>query len=589
MSASPRIFQAVLAVSQRLNPNRSAQRGDLSLPLSRFKENSTPVVDGKSPAQRGDLPFPLDRPEGKSTRLEGDKPQAQRGGLFFPLGRPEEKSAPLGGSKPQAQRGGLFLSLGRPEEKSVPLKIIGLVCAALLLTGCAIGPDYQRPLVDVGVQYGRVLSKDGAWVQGGEPLSLDGRWWTRYGDARLNLLMDDMLAANADLEAAEARYRQAQATLRATEAAWWPTVGSGAGVTRSGGGSVQASTSHSLSGNVSWEPDLWGRVRRTTEAGRASLQASEADLAGAKLSLESTLAQSYFRLRGMDAQLSLLGRTVKGYEQTLEMTRNRLAVGVAAPVDVVAASSQLDNARVQLLAQERQRQQLVHAIAVLTGRTPASLALEADEFVPDIPVIPVGAPAELLRRRPDVAAVERRVAEANARIGVAQAAWLPNLTLSAQTGFRSADLAQWLTSPALFWSIGPALALTLFDGGQRSARLDEARASHEAVSASYRGAVLTAMREVEDAMAQLDGLAREQQAQARALAAAQETVRLVRNQYEAGMVDFLSVVQAENSALSAGRSAASLRTDRLLASVQLIAALGGGWEADKPQSKTTVR
>ena len=463
-------------------------------------------------------------------------------------------------------------------------RIIPLLCAAALLAGCAVGPDYQRPVVDVGAQYGRALSEDGAWVRSGEPLALDGRWWPRYGDALLDTLMADMLAANASLEAAEARYRQAQATLRATDAAWWPTLGSNTGVSRAGGGSTDPSTSYSLGGSVSWEPDLWGRLRRTSEAGEASLRASEADLAGARLSLESTLAQTYFRLRGMDAQLALLRRTVAGYERTLEMTRNRQSVGVAAPADVVAASSQLDNARVQLLAQERQRQQLVHALAVLTGRTPASLSLEAGELVAELPSIPVGVPAELLRRRPDVAAAERRVAEANARIGVAQAAWLPNLTLSAQGGFRSGALAQWLSSPALFWSIGPSLALTLFDGGLRSARLDEARASHEAVSATYRGTVLTALREVEDAMVQLDGLAREQQAQARALAAAEETVRLVRNQYEAGMVDFLSVVQAENTALSAGRSAVSLRTDRLLASVQLIAALGGGWTTSVPEA-----
>src|SRR5690606_17849884 len=261
------------------------------------------------------------------------------------------------------------------------------------------------------------------------------------------------------------------------------------------------------------------------------------------------------------------------------MTQNRYDAGIAAQVDVESSRTQLENGRTQLLALDWQRAQLEHAIAVLLGQTPASFSLAVADWQAQVPVIPVGLPSQLLQRRPDVAAAERRTAEANARIGVAQAAWFPDLTLSAQAGYRSGQWAQWLTAPASFWSLGPALALTIFDGGAREAQVKEARAGYDAQVASYRQTVLTALREVEDYLVQLHVLGQEQTTQGRALAAARESLRLTQNQYEAGLIDYLSVVQVETTALSTERAALSLAADRLVASVQLIAAVGGGWEA----------
>src|SRR3546814_587541 len=295
--------------------------------------------------------------------------------------------------------------------------------------------------------------------------------------------------------------------------------------------------------------------------------------------MQSTLAQTYFRLRIMDAEKRLLQQTVAAYERSLTMTQNRYNAGVAAQADVEVSRAQLENGRTQLLALDWQRAQLEHAIAVLLGKAPSAFTLEPSVTLAAVPAIPVGLPSQLLQRRPDVAAAERRTAQANARIGVAQAAWFPDLTLSAQAGYRSGQWAQWLTAPASFWSLGPALALTIFDGGAREAQVKEARAGYDAQAAAYRQTVLTALREVEDYLVQLHVLGQEQATQGRALAAARESLRLTQNQYEAGLIDYLSVVQVETTALSTERAALSLASDRLAASVQLIAALGGGWEA----------
>jgi NodT family efflux transporter outer membrane factor (OMF) lipoprotein len=318
------------------------------------------------------------------------------------------------------------------------------------------------------------------------------------------------------------------------------------------------------------------------QASQAGLQASAADIASTRLSMQSTLAQTYFRLRSMDAEKRLLEQTVAGYERSFQMTQNRLAAGVAAQAEVAVSRTQLENTRTQLLALEWQRAQFEHAIAVLLGQAPSSFSLNLTQPVGDVPRIPVALPSQLLERRPDVAAAERRTEAANAQIGVAQAAWFPDLTLSAQGGFRSGQWTQWLTAPFNFWSLGPALALTVFDGGARQAQVDQTRAAYDAQVASYRLSVLTALREVEDYLVQLRVLEQEQITQGRALESARESLRLTQNQYEAGLIDYLSVVQVQATALSTERAALSLKADRLVASVQLIAALGGGWHVDMP-------
>jgi NodT family efflux transporter outer membrane factor (OMF) lipoprotein len=467
----------------------------------------------------------------------------------------------------------------------------------LLLGGCAVGPNYTRPVVDVGTSYRETQGWMPATPRDAE---LRGDWWKLYGDPELDRLMNELLVSNLTIAQAEAQYREAQALVQSARANFFPTVGAGASMTRSGSGSGQsgssdsfgsgnrsngggASNQYTLSGTVSWEPDLWGKVRREVESSRAEEQASAADVANARLSMQSTLAQTYFKLRTLDAQKLLYDQTVAAYEQSLRTTQNRYEAGVAAQSDVAASRTQLENAKVQRLALNWQRAQLEHALAVLVGKAPSAFTLSTTQAIGTGPDIPLTLPSSLLERRPDVAAAERRTAEANAKIGVAQAAWFPDLTLSAQGGYRSGQWAQWLTAPFNFWSLGPALAVTLLDGGARQAQVAQARAGYDAQVATYRLTALTALREVEDYMVQLHVLAQEQVAQDRALASARESLHLTMNQYNGGLIDYLSVVQVQTAALSAETSDLSMKADRLVASVQLIAALGGGWSAQKIQ------
>ncbi|MFT0851721.1 efflux transporter outer membrane subunit [Achromobacter sp. F4_2707] len=463
----------------------------------------------------------------------------------------------------------------------------------LALAGCAVGPDYQQPAVDVGASYGQANqpldpAANSGWVQvepGADVLRPD--WWVLYGDDALNSLMQSLQSQNLDIQLAEARYRQAQAALQSARSSFFPTVGSNASAERTGSGSAGngVNNNYALSGSVSWELDLWGRVRRSVESSQAGLDASVADIGDVRLSMQSTLAQTYFSIRVADAEIRLMEQTVQAYERSLQLTENRYNAGVATPVDVAAARTQLENARTQLLALQRQRAQLEHAVAVLLGQPPAAFELAAGGDIPQLPTIPVGIPAELLQRRPDVAAAERRMAEANAKIGVAQAAWFPALTLGAQGGFRSGQWAEWLTAPARYWALGPALALTLFDGGARSAAVEQARADFDIQALSWRQTVLAALQEVEDLLVQLRVMGMEQVTQGRALESARESLRLTQNQYEAGLIDYLSVVQTETTALSTERSALNLLQERLNASARLMAALGGGWTPEAPQNQ----
>lgn len=453
-----------------------------------------------------------------------------------------------------------------------------VVSASALLGACAAGPDYHRPAQDVGAVYGGAPA--GQWRPAQPEMAVVQGWWHAFGDSSLDALMDQMPDANPDLAQAEAQYRQAQAALGASRAALFPTVGAGVSMARGAqgvSGPGNPSSTYSLSGNAAWEIDLWGRVRRGVQAAHAGAQASEADLAAMRLSLQSTLAQSYFAVRVSQLQDALLASTLQEYARALEMTRNRLAAGIASPADVAAASAQLEQTRVQRIRLGWQREQQVHAIAVLVGQVPSGFRMPAGQNLPAVPGVPAGVPSALLQHRPDIAAAERRAAQANAQIGVAQAAWFPDLTLSAQGGYSAGAFASWITAPARFWTLGPALAFTLFDGGARSAAVEQARASYDAQAAAYRKTVLDALREVEDALVQAHDMVDEQAAQDRALDAARETLRQVTNQYQAGLVDYLSVVQAQASALSAEQNALSLRAQRLDVAVQLVAALGGGW------------
>ncbi len=464
---------------------------------------------------------------------------------------------------------------------------LGTVALAVLLSACATGPAFERPAMDVGPAYtGMADDARAGWVPATQT-PLAPQWWRAYEDAELDAMMARLNDANFDVQRAQALYEQARAALRLSRSALFPQVDAGVSATRSGS---DASTQRqfSLSGTVSWELDLWGRLRGSVRAGEAALRASLADSGATRLSLQSTLAQSYFRLRALDAETDLMRRTVEAYARSLSLNRNRLAAGVGERAEVSMAVTQLENARAQLESLARQRAQLEHALAALQGRVPSQFHLAPLASLPTrVPEIPVGLPVQLLQQRPDVAAAVHRAQQAHTAIGVAQAAWFPDLTLSAQGGFRSGEWARWLSAPAQFWTLGPALAISLLDGGARRARVDEARAAADAQAAQYRQTVLDAVREVEDTLVALGSLAREAAIQRRARDAARETLTLTRHQYEVGLIDYLSVVQVETTALSAERAALSLKAERLVASVQLVAALGGGWLADENASEDT--
>jgi len=471
----------------------------------------------------------------------------------------------------------------------LPRWLAAALCGALL-SACAVGPDYQRPAIDVGEAYKEGQGEVPGWKPAQPRDAAErGAWWQSYGDGVLDGLMAQVNTANQTIAQAEANFRQAQALVRGARAGFFPTVGANAGATRAGGGSSSTaagvSNQYNLSGTVSWEVDLWGRVRREVEASQAEAQASQADLGAARLSAQATLAQNYFQLRVLDEQKRLLESTVAAYERSLQLTQNRYQAGVVGKSDVAVALAQLEGARAQLVDLEWQRGQFEHAIAVLVGQAPSRFALAPQPFEQPLPQIPVGLPSQLLERRPDVASAERRTAAANAQIGVAQSAWFPDLVLSADGGFRSGEFAQWLTAPARFWSLGPALALTLFDGGARRAQVEQARAAYDAQAALYRQTVLGALREVEDYLIQLRVLEQEQVVQRRALEAARESLRLARNQYQAGLIGYLDVAVLETTALNSERTALTLMGSRLTASVQLIAALGGGWDGLPPAAQ----
>ena len=453
-----------------------------------------------------------------------------------------------------------------------------LVATALLAGACTVGPDYVRPQTPVPAAWKEARYKPA------EPADTAprGAWWEVFGDPVLDRLETDLAAANPTLQAAEANYRQAQAALRAANAGLYPAVTAGVSAARSevargssGLPSRGVSDSVSLIAQASWEIDLWGRLRRTVEAGEASAQASAADAESVRLSLAAQLAQSYLALRVADVQRRLLDETVVAYERSLSLTQNRYGAGVVARSDVVQAQTQLLNARAQRVDVGAARAQLEHAIAVLTGKPPADLSIAADDALPRLPEIPVELPSSLLERRPDVAAAERRVAAANAEVGVATAAIYPSLTLSAGGGFTGSTLANWLTLPNRFWSLGPALAATVFDAGLRRAQRDQQIAAYDASVASYRQTVLSAFQDVEDSLSTLRILADEAGVRQDALAAARELVALTTNQYKAGTTGFLNVVVAQAVALGSEQASVDVAGRRLAATVALVKALGG--------------
>jgi NodT family efflux transporter outer membrane factor (OMF) lipoprotein len=336
-------------------------------------------------------------------------------------------------------------------------------------------------------------------------------------------------------------------------------------------------TSHSLPLQASWVPDVWGNIGRAVEANEAGAQASAGDLEAARLSAHAALAQSYFQLRALDAQQLLLEDTVAAYGQSLKLVQNQYAAGIAAKADVVQAQTQVKSAQAQAIDIGAQRASIEHAIALLSGKPPWELSIPRQPLKAAVPPVPAGLPSELLERRPDIAAAERRMAQANAQIGVATSAYFPALTLSASGGFQSAAMADWLTAPSRFWSFGTAIAQSIFDGGLRRAQTAQTIAAYDASVAAYRQIVLTGFQQVEDSLATLRILEREAEVQGEAVKSAEQALALALNQYKAGTVNYLNVVVAQATALANQRTAVDILSRRVGASVQLVTALGGGW------------
>jgi NodT family efflux transporter outer membrane factor (OMF) lipoprotein len=462
-------------------------------------------------------------------------------------------------------------------KKLLVLKI--LLVILMVISGCSVGPDYKRPDAPVPSSFKELKGWRQALPRDQE---IRTKWWEAFGDSILNSLAEQVNVSNQSIALAESQYRQAQALVQLARANYFPTVNAGAAYTHSqpAGNTSGAIDQHQVSLNAAWEVDLWGRVRRQVESSKASAEASFADLQAMRLSMQAELALNYFQLRTLDAQKKNLEQAVAAYGKALELTQNRYRAGVAAKADVAAAQTQLKSAQAQAIDVGIQRAQLEHAIAILTGKPPADFSLTPVIFVQPQIKIPVAIPSDLLERRPDIASTERKMAAANALVGVAKAAYYPTLSLSGSLGYASSELASLVTSPSFFWALGPtALAATLFDGGARKAQTEQAMAAYDGTVAFYRQTVLAGFQDVEDNLAALRILDEEAQSQELAVKSARESVILTTNQYKAGIVSYLNVVTVQTIALTNERSAINISGQRLNAAVLLVKALGGGWSA----------
>lgn len=465
-------------------------------------------------------------------------------------------------------------------------RLLSLSLCVAMLSACAVGPDYQRPQTAEVAQYKEAKG----WRQANPSDSLArGAWWELYGDQQLNGLIEKLNSSNQTVAQSEAQFRQAQALVRSARGAFYPSVDLSVGKTRSsqGTGSSSSSLSSSASGirdtynaqlGVSWEADIWGKLRRGLEADQASAQASFADLAAMRLSQQSELVQNYLQLRVIDQQKRLLEATVAAYEKSLQMTQNQYRAGISGRDAVAQAQTQLKTTQADLVDLIWQRAQFENAIAVLTGQAPAEFSIAETQNIPNLPQIPLSLPSQLLERRPDIASAERSVIAANANIGVAKAAYYPDLTLSMSGGYSSSTSKNLLTLPNRFWSVGPKLDLPIFDGGIRSAEVDRTEAVYDQTVAKYRQTVLDGFREVENYLVQLKVYEDEAAVRQEALDAARDSLRLTQNQYKAGLIAYIDVVVVQATALSNERTVLNILQSRLIASVQLIAALGGGWD-----------
>jgi NodT family efflux transporter outer membrane factor (OMF) lipoprotein len=463
----------------------------------------------------------------------------------------------------------------------VLMRICAVGVASLALAACEVGPDYQKPDAPAPAAY----KESQGWkpAEPGEAAS-GTAWWSVYGDTVLDQLESQVDVSNQTIKADEAALRVARALVVEARAGLFPTVGLGASAERARVGNSGRSVTEnqfSASATASWDLDVWGGIRRSVEASAANAQVSAADLAAARLSIQGEIATDYFALRIQDETGRLLQTTADLFQHSLEITRNKYEAGTAAMTDVASAEAQLESTQAQAINVGVQRQQLEHAIAVLIGKAPADFAVVPVPLALKTPAVPTGLPSTLLERRPDIAAAERQMAAANAEIGVAVAAFYPDISLSATASFAATALSSLFNASNLVWAVGPALSETLFEGGLRSAELEAAHGTYDQQVALYRQTVLTAFQQVEDQLAALRILEQEAGVQAAAVRASEEAARLALNQYEAGTVDYTTVITAQATALSSEETSLGILGQRAAASVGLIQALGGGWDVSQ--------
>ncbi len=497
------------------------------------------------------------------------------------------------------------------------MRITIVILFAAISTGCMVGPNYKRPSPPAmsAPAYKeepppdfKEAEKQG-WAQAKpNDAYAKGRWWEIYKDPTLNALEEQVAISNQNVLQAEATYRQARAAVIVARAALFPTISTGPSISFAGSGGATGTNPVVTSGGVvsggsgggirqsynlpidaSWQPDLWGAVRRNINGTIDTAQASAADVDNTKLLLQSELAQDYFQLHGIDADADLLNRTEASYKEYLALTRDRFSSGIASDLDVAQAESQLYGAQSSLIDLGVNRAQFEHAIAILIGKAPADLTIPDVSLTATPPPVPIGLPSQLLERRPDIAGAERRVAAANEQIGIAIAAFYPTLTLSGDIGLQSSSLAKWFTWPSRFWSVGPSLSETLFDAGRRRGIVAEERAAYDGTVAAYRQTVLTAFQQVEDNLAALRILETESAKDAETIQSADRALFISTEQYKAGTQSYLTVILAQATLLSAQRTQVDLLSRRMVASALLIQALGGGWDTSKLPDRQDVR
>jgi NodT family efflux transporter outer membrane factor (OMF) lipoprotein len=460
---------------------------------------------------------------------------------------------------------------------------IAAFAAIVSVSGCLIGPDYERPLPAAApsVEYKETMGFRPALPRD----AIDrGPWWSIYGDPTLDQLAAQVDISNQNLKVSEAAYRQARALIRQDQSLLYPTIGYtggsqqlGQGSQRGGGNSVGQ---FSAGGTLTWEIDVWGRIRRQIESDSASAQASAADLASVRLSAQADVTTNYFALRISEQRTRLFQESVTAFARALQIVQNQVDAGIASRVDLTQAQTQLEQTRSQLVAEAINRAQFEHAIAVLVGKSPSDFSIAPAPLPPTVPTIDAGIPSAMLERRPDIASAERQMAAANAQIGVAQAAYYPDITLNASIGFLSNMISQLFQIASAVWSVGPQLAGTLIDGGARAAQVEGARANYDGTVATYRQTVLAAFQQVEDGLVQQRILQQQEQVQRAAVGSAREAERLALNQYRAGTVPYTTVVTTQTTALNAEQGLLNIRLSRFTASATLVKAVGGGWRAE---------